>query len=186
MELNSGGFKIRNQAGVHFITFAVVNWVDVFSRQVYRDILLESLKYCQINRGLNVHAWVVMTNHVHLIVSSSENDLSDILRDFKKFTSAHILKTIKDSSVESRKDWMLNLFREAGKWNARNGGFQFWQQDNHPIELYSGKFIWQKINYIHENPVCAGMVAKPEHYLYSSAKDYLEMKSCGLLEVAFL
>ena len=80
-----GGYKIRNQTETHFITFAVVYWIDVFSRKQYRDIVVDSLRYCQQNKGLILHAWVIMSNHVHFIISAQDDSkLSDILRDFKK------------------------------------------------------------------------------------------------------
>ena len=81
---------------------------------------------------------------------------------------------------------MLELFRKAGAANSRNSEYQFWRQDNHPMELYSAAFIFQKLNYIHNNPVEAGIVDRPEHYLYSSARDYAETRRCGLLELVFL
>jgi hypothetical protein len=81
---------------------------------------------------------------------------------------------------------MLRIFKEEGEKNSRNTNYQFWRQDNQPQELYSAAFIFQKINYIHNNPVEAGIVEKPEHYLYSSAKDYVLTKKCGLLDVVFL
>ncbi len=82
--MSEGGYKIRNQAAIHFITFAVVEWVDVFTRQQYRDIVLDSIKYCQAEKGLLLHCCCVMSNHLHLIASAKNKDLSDVLRDFKK------------------------------------------------------------------------------------------------------
>jgi len=184
--MSDGGYKIRNQAAIHFITFAVVEWVDVFTRKDYRDIVLESLKHCQTEKGLLLHCWCLMSNHLHLIISAKNNNLSDILRDFKKFTSKRIIEAIKANKQESRKDWMLKIFREEGMKNSRNKTYQFWRQDNQPQELYSPVFIFQKINYIHNNPVEAGIVDRPEHFIYSSAKDYFETKKCGLLDVVFL
>ena len=181
-----GGYKIRNQAAIHFITFAVAEWVDVFTRKGYRDIVLESLKYCQSEKGLLLHCWCIMSNHLHLILSAKNHDLSDILRDFKKFTSKQIIEAIQSNDHESRKDWMLKIFREEGMKNSRNKNYQFWRQDNQPQELYSPAFIFQKINYTHNNPVEAGIVERAEHYLYSSAKDYFFTKKCGLLDLMFL
>ena len=181
-----GGYKIRNQAAIHFITFAVAEWVDVFTRKGYRDIVLESLKYCQSEKGLLLHCWCIMSNHLHLILSAKNHDLSDILRDFKKFTSKQIIEAIQSNDHESRKDWMLKIFREEGMKNSRNKNYQFWRQDNQPQELYSPTFIFQKINYTHNNPVEAGIVERAEHYLYSSAKDYFFTKKCGLLDLMFL
>ena len=180
------GYKIRNQAAIHFITFAVVEWVDVFSRKEYRNIVLESIKNCQNEKGLLLHCWCIMSNHLHLIASAKNSDLSDVLRDFKKFTSKQIIAAIENNQTESRREWMLKIFREQGEKNSRNKNYQFWRQDNQPQELYSPAFIFQKINYIHNNPVEAGIVERPEHYLYSSAKDYFHTKKCGLLDLVFL
>ena len=184
--MSIGGHKIRNKTLPHFITFAVVEWVDVFTRQSYRDILLDSLRYCQKEKGLILNSWCVMSNHFHMIASAKEENLSDILRDFKKYTSKEIIKAIECNSLESRKDWMLKIFKDQGSSNTRNKEYQFWRQENCPIELYSPKFSWQKINYIHFNPVRAGIVIRPEDYLYSSAIDYKHMDKRGLLEVVYL
>jgi len=184
--MGDGGYKIRNQSAIHFITFAVVEWVDVFTRKEYRDIVLDSIRFCQVEKGLLLHCWCIMSNHLHLIVSAKQNNLSDILRDFKKFTSKQVIKAIEDNKQESRKDWMLQIFRKEGAKNSRNITYQFWRQDNQPQELYSPAFIFQKMNYIHNNPVESGIVECPEHYIYSSAKDYFETKKCGLLDLVFL
>lgn len=123
--MSEGGYKIRNQAAAHFMTFATVEWVDVFTRKDYRDIVLESIKHCQDNKGLILHAWCIMSNHLHLIVAAKENNLSDILRDFKKYTSKQIIKTIAENEHESRREWMLEIFRKAGETNSRNTDYQF-------------------------------------------------------------
>ena len=182
--MSKAGYKIRNTEGVHFISFAVVEWVDVFTRQQYRDIVVDSLKFCQEQKGLLLHAWCIMSNHVHLIVSARDKNLSDILRDFKKFTSVELTQAIKDNPTESRKDWMLSIFREAGKANSRNISHQFWRQDNHPIECFTHEFTRQKLDYLHNNPVAEGIVANPEDYIYSSAKDYCGKP--GLLKLELL
>jgi putative transposase len=184
--MNDGGYKIRDQAAIHFVTFSVVEWIDVFTRKLYRDIVLDSLRYCQENKFLLLHSWCIMSNHLHLIASSGNSDLSGILRDFKKFTSKNLVSAIAANPKESRKEWMLRLFREQGEINSRNKDYQFWQQDNHPEELYSPAFIFQKLNYIHNNPVEAGIVDNAWEYRYSSARDYYHTKKCGLLDLVFL
>ncbi|HEY9115197.1 MAG TPA: transposase [Bacteroidales bacterium] len=176
------GYKIRNQQGLYFITFAVVEWVDVFTRQQYRDIVLDSLNFCIKQKGLRLFAWVIMSNHVHFIASANEeNKLSDILRDFKKFTAVKILEAIRNNPQESRKEWMLAIFRLKGKENARNTTNQFWRQENHPKELTDNMMIEQKLDYLHNNPVAAGLVENAEDYLYSSARNYSGMK--GLIKI---
>jgi len=103
--MSDAGYQIRDQFAVHFITFSVVEWIDVFTRAQYADIVVESLRYCQLNKGLNVHAWCLMSNHIHLIVSTNEpKTLSEVLRDFKKFTSSRIIKVIETNTKESRKN----------------------------------------------------------------------------------
>ena len=101
--MSDGGYKIRNKKEVHFITFAVVESVDVFARREYRDIVIESLKYCQKDKGLLLHGWCIMSNHVHLIASAKNEDLSNILRDFKKFTSKRLLELLKRTNMKAEK-----------------------------------------------------------------------------------
>jgi putative transposase len=181
-----GGYKIRNQAAAHFLTFTVVGWIDVFTRQLYRDILLDNIRYCQQNRGLLLHAWCLMSNHIHLVATAGKKDLSDVIRDFKKESARQLLRSISGNRSESRRDWMLSLFADFGQSNSRNAHYQFWKHDNHPEELFTGPFIFQKIDYTHQNPVAAGIVDNAEDYLYSSARDYHTGKKCGLLEIDFL
>ncbi len=104
------GYAIRNQNAMHFLTFAVCGWIDLFTRKEYKDILLDSFKYCQKEKGLILYAYVIMTNHIHLIAKASEGFiLSDIIRDFKKFTH-HTMMPIIQSDKESRRLWMLHQF----------------------------------------------------------------------------
>jgi len=125
--MSDGGYKIRNQAAIHFITFTIVEWVDVFTRKQYRDIVLESIRHCQQERGLLLHSWCIMSNHLHFVLSAKFHDLSDILRDFKKFTSKQIITAVQDSPTENRKEWMLEVFRKEGQKNSRNSKYQFWR-----------------------------------------------------------
>ncbi len=181
----SSKYKVGEDAIPHFVTFSVVGWVDVFSREQYKELFIESLKYCQQNKGMVLHAWIIMTNHVHLIISSDSNKLENIVRDLKKYTSKQIIKSIQENSSESRKEWMLNLFGFAGKNNNNNKEYQFWKQDYHPIELNSAERIKQRLDYLHENPVRSGLVWEPWHYRYSSAIDYYTNEH-GLLKIELL
>jgi len=182
-----GGHQIKNQNGLHYLTLTVVGWVDVFTRREYKNIVLDSLSYCQMEKGLLLHSYVIMSNHLHLIVSTkSEKGLSAIIRDFKKYTSKQLIKAIQNNHSESRRDWMLRLFKYYAKFNSNNGEYQFWKQDNHPIELLSSKWIKQKLDYIHLNPVRAGLVVATEEYLYSSAKNYAKLPALENIEVTLL
>lgn len=166
-------YKIRDQEKLHFVTFTIAQWLDVFIRREYSDIFLDSLKYCQKNKGLEVYAFCIMSSHVHLIIGKNgDSKLEDIIRDIKKYTSVKIIEAIRNNTTESRRDWLLQKFETAGMNNKHNNRYQFWQQHSHPIELSTNELIEQKLDYVHDNPVNAGIVLSPEYYLYSSAINY--------------
>ena len=179
------GHKIVNQNSLHFLTITVVGWIDVFTRQKYRDVIIQSLRYCKQHKGLVINAYVIMSNHIHIIAYAQEGyNLSHIIRDFKRFTARAIIQDIIQSPEEGRSEWMLRLFKYHGKYNGKNDKFQFWIQDNHPIELVSPSWIKQKLDYIHLNPVRSGLVDNGEKYLYSSARQYGGKK--GILGVEII
>lgn len=156
----------------YYLTLTVVGWVDVFTRKNHRDAFIESLKYCQQSKGLVVFAYCIMSNHVHLIANTNEPFLlQDTIRDFKKFTSRKIISLIQNEP-ESRREWMLAYFSSEAENHTKNKHYKFWQGGNHAIELFSEKFVWDKINYIHNNPVEAGLVKNAHEWLYSSASNY--------------
>lgn len=176
-------YKFYNESGIYLVSFATVNWIDVFTRSVYKDILVESINYCVKHKGLEVFAWVIMSNHVHMVVRTKGDLLQDIFRDLKKHTSKAILQTIEENQQESRREWMLWMFERAGKKNANNSKYQFWQQHNQPEELVKAFAIETAISYVHDNPVKAGFIDRPEDYRYSSAKDYAGEKGFVKMEL---
>ena len=136
---------------------------------------------CQKEKGMEIFAWCIMTNHVHLIFrSGGEQKPGLLLGDFKRFTSKAIVKAIIENPKESRKKFLIEQFKKAGNNSSNVNKYQFWRHDNKPIELWSNKVIDEKIDYIHNNPVEQGLVFRPEDYLYSSAADYAGEK--GVLE----
>lgn len=177
-------YKFHDQNKLYFVSFAVVDWIDVFVRNEYRDVLMDSLSYCRSNKGLEVYAFCIMTSHVHLIIGTVGENMEDILRDMKSYTATRMRKAISENPVESRKEWMLERMMQAGKLNSNNSGFQFWRQDNHPIELSIPTIAKQKLDYLHNNPVAAGFVSSPEEYLYSSAANY--SGKSGIFEVEII
>jgi putative transposase len=158
-------YTIKNQEGQYFITCTVHQWIDVFTKEVYKEILLDSIRHCQENKGLQVYGWVLMTNHIHMIISSNKNKLTDIIRDFKKYTATKIVDAIANNATESRKNWLLWLLKNDNEIN-------FWQEGYHGEETFTLEFFETKLNYMHQNPVKAGIVEKEEEYLYSSCGDY--------------
>ena len=177
------GYTIKEQDKAHFVTATIVDWIDVFSRKTYRDCIIDCFDYCIKNKGMILYGYVIMSNHVHMIIQSNDGKLSDLLRDFKKFTAKIILDKIQ-TEPESRREWMLERFKLATESHTRNKNFQFWQYGNHAEEIYTEHFLWSKLDYIHMNPVRAGIVYKIEDYVYSSASNYVNGK--GILEVELL
>uniref|UniRef100_UPI004048B44D REP-associated tyrosine transposase n=1 Tax=Algoriphagus sp. TaxID=1872435 RepID=UPI004048B44D len=167
-------YIVRDPGAVHFVTFTVHQWVDVFTRKIYVDQLPDSLKYCQKAKGLEIFAWVIMSNHCHLILRAKEENLADIIRDLKKFTAKAIVRLIQENKLESRKKWLImTLTFENQIW--------FWEKGYHGEEIYSIPFYNSKMNYIHQNPVRAGIVENPEEYLLSSAGDFFGVRKGPLV-----
>ncbi|MFN0290883.1 REP-associated tyrosine transposase [Pedobacter helvus] len=167
-------YQVKDQGAVHFVTFTVHQWADVFTSPIYVDALLESLRYCQKEKGLEIYAWVIMTNHCHFILRAKNENLSDVIRDFKKFTSKSIYNAIENNPQESRKNWLLKVLSYEDKiW--------FWEEGYHGEEIYTQAFFDSKVDYIHQNPVRAGIVEKEEEYLNSSAGDIYGIRGGKLL-----
>ena len=174
-------YKFYNKEGLYFVSFATINWIDIFIREQYFNIIVESLDFCRKNKGMEIYCWCIMPSHVHLIFRAKNNNPGDILRDFKAHTSKKQQKEIYNNIQESRRNWILLMFEKAGRENSNVSKGQFWQQNNHPIELWSAEVIEQKVDYIHMNPVQAGFVTDDFHWKYSSAIDYSGGK--GVLEI---
>ena len=175
----SDKYKIWDQRKAYFLTLTVVGWIDIFTKKNHKLTVINSLKYCQKEKGLVIFGYCLMPSHLHMI-SRTESDfaLSDILRDFKKFTSKAIIKEIMDEP-ESRRDWMLNYFRSSGEIDKIK--YKLWQEGNHPEEINSNRFFNEKLEYIHNNPVEELIVERPEEYFFSSARNYADLD--GPLEI---
>ena len=171
----SDGYQIKNQNGAHFLTFQVVGWADIFTRKIYRDIIIQSLDFCIKNKKLKLHAFVIMSNHIHCILSTELN-LSDIVRDFKRHTSKTIIEAVEKEN-ESRREWLMMIFKYHAKFNKRVNENQFWTHENHAVELTTNEMIDSKIDYIHQNPVRVGIVENDFDYLYSSPRNYHGLSS---------
>jgi REP element-mobilizing transposase RayT len=177
-------YKFNDNSKLYFVSFSVTNWIDLFIRNEYREILLDSIRYCQKEKELELYGWCIMTSHVHLIIGTRGNALSNIMRDLKRHTSEELHKAIKKNSTESRREWMLWMMERAANKNSNSAKFQLWQAESHPVELTTAKIAHQKLDYMHYNPVEAGFVSNAEDWKYSSAIDYNGGK--GLLEILLI
>jgi REP element-mobilizing transposase RayT len=176
-------YKFHDNDKLYFISFATVYWIDVFVREEYMQIIIDSWKHCQEKKALEIYGWCLMPSHVHMIIGSKKNKLADIIRDMKKHTSSTLRTAIKKNNFESRKEWMIWMFERAGKKNGNNKDWQFWQQHNQPTEITDQAMFDKTLDYIHQNPVVAGFVIKAEDWKYSSARDFCGMN--GLVELSY-
>ena len=157
----------ENENLTHFLTITIIEWIDIFTKPQYFKIIIDSLRYCRENKGLLLYEFVIMANHIHLIArAKEENKLSQIISDFKKHTTREILKELE----KDNRRYILNLIKNsfAKKKDYQN---QIWQRENYPEVITSEKFLFQKTNYAYNNPVKKGYVAKPEDWIYSSARN---------------
>ncbi|MBU6140639.1 MAG: hypothetical protein KGP29_03660 [Proteobacteria bacterium] len=146
----------------YFVTPTIQNWYYIFDRHERWQIIADSIKFCQKNKGLEVYAYVFMLNHLHLIIKSP--DVSGFLCDFKKFTSRKLIENISETEPK-----VLELFKTES-------GYRFWKEDNQPKIIESEKFAIQKKNYVHNNPVVKGYVARSEYWRWSSANPDSEIE----------
>lgn len=180
--LMEGGYKITDQFAMYYLTCTLVGWVDLFTRRQCSQILIDSFNYCKENKGLILYAYVIMGSHIHLLAAAKEGSsgLSAIVRDFKSHTSRKIIEWITDNNKESRRYWLDMVFKYHGKYNSNNEKYQVWIQDNRPMQCVTPWFTLQKLNYIHNNPVKAGIVDHAEDYRYSSTRNYTGRKDVVL------
>jgi putative transposase len=140
-------YKFNNPEGLYFVTDTVVDWIDFFTREEYREVLIESLKHCQEEKGLVIHSWCLMTNHLHMIISSHKSPLQFILRDFKRHTSTVYKDMLLGKDInESRSHWLVDRFTWRGSRNVNSLDWQFWKQGSHPIEIDTAEMLEQKWN----------------------------------------
>jgi REP element-mobilizing transposase RayT len=177
-------YKATTTDEAYFITITTIGWIDVFTRLRQKDNLINALAHCQENKGLEIYAYCIMSNHLHVLCKATNGFiLSDVIRDFKKFTAKQILKTIVEYP-ESRREWMLDYFKHGCAQLKRAQQYKVWQNGYHAEIVTSDWFLRQKINYIHMNPVVEKIVSLPEDYYFSSARNYAGLD--GDLEIVTL
>jgi len=157
----------ENENSIHFLTITTIEWIDIFTKKEYFNVLINSLKFCQKKLGLLLYEYVIMTNHIHLIGRAKEGyKLSQIISSFKQFTTREILKLLE----EDNREYILRLIENSFSKKPINQ-YQIWQRENYPKLIETEKFLDQKIDYIYNNPVVKGYVDRPEDWVYSSARN---------------
>ncbi len=163
-------WKIIPGVILYFVTTTIVEWQSVFITIPLFEAIIKSLKFCLANKDLHIHGYVILPTHAHYIISTDPPErISDIMRDFNRFTSQRITEILE----EMRRNDLLDVFHQAAKDEYRGNRYKVWQDGFHPIAIDTGEFFRQKIDYLHENPVRKGFVEKPEHWRYTSARNYI-------------
>jgi putative transposase len=159
-------YRIVENDQVYFITSTIIEWLPVFTRKPFFDLLIESINYSRTHKGLKIYAYVIMDNHLHLI--GRGDNLGKTIKEFKSHTAKWIIKL----SEQENKSWLLNQFKFYKQTQKKKCNYQVWQEGYHPQLISSEEMIRQRIDYVHHNPVRAGLAEKPEDWLYSSARNF--------------
>ncbi len=160
-------YKITDKNGIYFVTSTIVEWIPVFTTKPYFDIVIQSLTFCQERKGLQLFCYVILDNHFHLVVSGP--NLGRTITDMKMFTARQII----DHLQRDQKTWLLNQLAYYKKRHKTKSDHQVWQEGYHPELIVSNEMFRQKMEYIHNNPLKRGLVTAQEHWLHSSARNYL-------------
>jgi REP element-mobilizing transposase RayT len=162
-------YKIYSETtSFYFCTSTIVEWQCVFKTEKYAQVIIDSLNYCRKEKGLLLFGLVIMLNHIHYMVSNREGcDLSGIIRDFKRYTSTQITKLLE----EDNERLFLHIFRKAGEGQGTK--IKIWRDEYHPVAIMSEKWFYEKMAYMHNNPVRKGFVLSPEGWKYSSARNWI-------------
>lgn len=160
-------YKITKEDGIYFITSTIIEWIPVFTSKEYFEIIISALKYCRAYKGLKLYAYVILDNHFHLVVSGP--NLSNIIQSLKRHTSKQIVRLLQTQ----KKEWLLNQLAYFKKRHKTESIHQVWQEGFHPALIQTEQMLLQKIEYVHNNPVKRGYIELPEHWLYSSARNFI-------------
>jgi len=169
-------YIIAQGASVYFVTFTVIYWMPVFIEDQSIAILIESLKYCITQKDLRLQSYVIMPNHMHAVVfdaNGDSNNLHQTLVSFRKFTGQNL-----SNYLDGKYSKAISSVLSGG--NLEDRSRRFWQSGWHAEEIFSNKFLEQKVNYLHDNPCRKGLVRSPQDWRYSSAAFWLDGTSVDL------
>jgi len=168
-------YKIYEPTHPYFITCTVLHWIPIFTRTQSTDILFDSLKFLQKSDNLKITAYVILENHLHMIVSS--DDISKTMAKFKSYTAKELINLLQKSNAKTILE-QLAFYKKAHKTETT---YQVWQEGIQPKLIVDEKMMIDRINYIHNNPIKRGYVEEAKHWRYSSARDYEGIS--GLIEI---
>ena len=162
-------YKIYEPTHPHFVTCTILHWLPIFTRKESVQIVIDCLKFLQEKDDLKLYAYVILENHLHMVVQS--NDLQKSMQSFKQYTAKQILDMLKKGNVTTILD-QLAFYKKA---HHKDKTYQVWEEGYQPKLMQTDSMMISKIEYIHENPVKRGYVDEATHWRYSSARDYEDM-----------
>jgi len=168
-------YRIYETEYPYFMTGTIVGWLPVFTRPEAANIVLDSWRYLQRERQFKLFGYVILENHLHLIASAPE--LPKAIKNFKSFTARQIIDLLESRQVEV----LLRQLRIHKLPHKTESEHQVWQEGHHPEQIQNDEMMWQKLEYMHNNPVLRGYVDDPLHWRYSSARNYAGQP--GLIDV---
>jgi len=168
-------YKIYEPTHPHFVTCTILHWLPIFTRKESVQIILDCLKFLQEKDELKLYAYVVLENHLHMVVQS--NDLEKSMKSFKQYTAKALLKLLKTENVKTILE-QLQFYKKA---HHKATDYQVWEEGYQPKLMQTDEMMISKIKYIHENPVKRGYVDEEVHWRYSSARDYMGID--GLIDI---
>jgi len=168
-------YRIFETEYPYFMTCTIVGWLPVFTRPEAVEVVFDSWRYLRHERGFKLFGYVILDNHLHLIASADE--LSAVMQSFKGFTARRLIDLLKFRSAQV----LLRQLHAHKLRHKTESQYQVWQEGNQPKQIRDDAMMWQKLEYVHDNPVKRGYVDDPLHWRYSSARNYAGQ--AGLIEV---
>ncbi len=168
-------YRVYEPTHPHFVTCTVLHWLPIFTRPESVQIIIDSLKFLQQKDNLKLYAYVILENHLHMVVQS--DDIEKSMKSFKQYTAKALLELLKKENVKTILD-QLQFYKKA---HHKATTYQIWEEGYQPKLMQTDAMMISKIKYIHQNPLKRGYVDDATHWRYSSARDYEGIK--GLIEV---
>lgn len=159
-------YRIYDNAYPHFLTCTIVGWLPVFTRAEMFQIVYDSWTWLAANRDFKVFAYVILENHLHLVAASPQ--LAKDVASFKSYTARSIVDWLTERQVKT----LLRQFKREKAAHKTDREHQVWHEGSHPQQIDGEPMMWQKIEYIHNNPVVRTFVDDPLHWRHSSARNY--------------
>jgi REP element-mobilizing transposase RayT len=160
--------RYRIEGSIYYITNVTYNRLKIFTKPSFIILIIDSLNYYRYQYSCKIIGYVIMPDHIHLLIwPREEKAVTGLMRDFKRFTSGRITRQAK---VEGKAEW-VDMFEFAGSETGR-AEYKVWQDSFWEQSIYTEKLLKQKLDYIHLNPVRAGIVETATDYHYSSYRNY--------------